>query len=51
MGEWSKKIGEYGENLVERDSFLLLGGMILLKASQFHAICKTENIKMIKKSP
>lgn len=48
MGEWSKKIGEYGENLVER---FLLGGMILLKASQFHAICKTENIKMIKKSP
>ena len=49
MGEWSKKIGEYGENLVER--FLSVIGWILLKASQFHAICKTENIKMIKKSP
>ena len=30
MGEWSKKIGEYGEDVVEK--FLSIIGMNLLKA-------------------
>lgn len=47
MGEWSKKIGEYGENLVER--FLsVIGWNDPVKGITIPCYM---NIKMIKKSP